>query len=349
MNIDAIQAQVRLQNYIKATKTIAMTVAAYFISYVPAIAYAVMGQKESNQADSWFGFVAWAATFFSSVVNPIIYYVRTSRFRSAFKQFLKDPFGSSDFKDKQTGSGKGVRKGNLGTDASQKNGTKRARKSQEKYHSSRRNGISVAPIEALQILKETDRSFNGTGKLRKGVDLGLIYTPLFNAVSPGVFYPEIRGREAWALKPTTMMVEEKIPSQGTGVQVNDQETFSHNSLEIEPRRATNLPFKRKAHSVRDTSFVKYQHQIDEKGEISGNSLSEDQPRAREYPARVHGMAVLKTTVERTEVKPADKNEEASSNGGDENESGEQQRLSARKKLDPQVKNDRGKVVRLPSQ
>ena len=328
-----------------------MTVAAYFISYVPAIAYAVMGQKDSSQADSWFAFVAWAATFFSSVVNPIIYYVRTSRFRSAFKQFLKDPFGSSDFKEKQTG--KGVRKGNLGTDASKKNGKKIASKSQEMYHGSRRNGISVVPVEALQInlygvLKETERGLDGTGNLRKGEDLGLISTPSSNTVSTSVFYPEIRGREVWALEQKTMMVKEKTPSEGTGVQVNDQETFSHNthcSLESELRGATNFPFKRKADSARDNGFVKNQHQTDKKGGISGNSLPEDQPETREYPAHAQGMTMLKRPpFERTEVEPADKSEVGMKMSQEDNSVYLRERNSTLGK-----KKNMGKAAGLPSQ
>ncbi|KAJ7389669.1 hypothetical protein OS493_029553 [Desmophyllum pertusum] len=45
--------------------------------------------------------------YISSAINPIIYYLRTNRLRSAFKQFLKDPFGSSDFKEKPNNSGNG--------------------------------------------------------------------------------------------------------------------------------------------------------------------------------------------------------------------------------------------------
>ena len=99
MNLSALQAKARLQHDIKVTKTIAITVAAYFLSYVPAILYAVLGNQAENLADSWFGFIAWYAIFFSSAVNPFIYYFRTSRFRSAFKPLFKDPFGSSDFKE----------------------------------------------------------------------------------------------------------------------------------------------------------------------------------------------------------------------------------------------------------
>lgn len=122
MNSRALKEQARLRTYIKATKTIAITVAAYFMSYVPAIVYAVVGQREKSQVDSWFAFVAWNATFFSSVVNPIIYYLRTRRLRSAFNQFLKDPLGSADFKKRRAGSGKETGKRNPGWAAAEKNG-----------------------------------------------------------------------------------------------------------------------------------------------------------------------------------------------------------------------------------
>jgi len=58
---------------------------------------------EENQTEIRFGFIAWYSLYISSAVNPVIYYLRTSRFRSAFKQFLKDSFGSSDFKQKPCG------------------------------------------------------------------------------------------------------------------------------------------------------------------------------------------------------------------------------------------------------
>ena len=90
-----------------------MTIAAFFFSYVPAILYAVVGNKEKSQADSWFAFFAWYAVSFSSAVNPIIYYLRTNRFRSAFNEFIKDPFGSSDFKEKPGRRVKGTKKRNL--------------------------------------------------------------------------------------------------------------------------------------------------------------------------------------------------------------------------------------------
>ncbi|KAL9985918.1 hypothetical protein ACROYT_G008372 [Oculina patagonica] len=114
MNLPPLQAEARLKCDIKAITTIAITIATYFLCYVPSIVVAVVGLKHENQAEHWFGFTAWYCLYISSTVNPIIYYLRTNRFRSAFKQFFRDPLGSSDFKEKPSGRGTGVkRKANI--------------------------------------------------------------------------------------------------------------------------------------------------------------------------------------------------------------------------------------------
>ena len=100
LNLPPLQAEARLQCDIRATKTIVITVAVYFLCYVPSIAYAAVGSRELKQVNSWFAFTASSSLYISSALNPIIYYLRTKRFRLAFKQFLKDPFGSSDFDGK---------------------------------------------------------------------------------------------------------------------------------------------------------------------------------------------------------------------------------------------------------
>ena len=100
MNLPPLQAEARLKCDIKAITTIAITIATYFLCYVPSIVYAVVGLQNKNQAEHWFGFSAWYCLYISSAVNPLIYYLRNNRFRSAFKQFLKDPLGSSDFEEK---------------------------------------------------------------------------------------------------------------------------------------------------------------------------------------------------------------------------------------------------------
>lgn len=105
MNLHSLQEKARLRDDIKAIKTIGITIAAFFLCYVPAIVYAVVGLQKENLADSWFAFIAWYSLHISSAVNPTIYYLRASRCRYAFKQFLKDPFGSSDLKQNPKGRG----------------------------------------------------------------------------------------------------------------------------------------------------------------------------------------------------------------------------------------------------
>ena len=103
LNLTTIQEKARLKDDIKAIKTVGITMAAYFLCYAPAIVYAVAGLQKENLADSWFAFIAWYSLYISSALNPIIYYLRARRCRSVFKQFLKDPFGSSDFKENPNG------------------------------------------------------------------------------------------------------------------------------------------------------------------------------------------------------------------------------------------------------
>ena len=107
MNLPCLQEKARLKDDIKAIKTVSITIAVYFLCYVPAILYAVLGLQKENLADSWFAFIAWYSLYISSALNPIIYYLRARRCRSAFKQFLKDPFGSSDFIENPSVRGNG--------------------------------------------------------------------------------------------------------------------------------------------------------------------------------------------------------------------------------------------------
>ncbi|KAJ7358739.1 hypothetical protein OS493_021515 [Desmophyllum pertusum] len=121
MNLPPLQAEARLKTDIKASKTISITIAAYFACYVPSVVYAIVAVQKKTLAESWFGFFAYYSLYLSSAVNPIIYYVRSSRFRSAFRQFLKDPLGSSDIKAKLRGQNNGeVRK--IDVMASKRNG-----------------------------------------------------------------------------------------------------------------------------------------------------------------------------------------------------------------------------------
>lgn len=150
MDLSALRAQARLRNDINASKTIAITIAAYFMSYVPAVTYAIqLGQQDFSQTDSWFAFIAWYATFFSSAVNPFIFYYRTSRVRAAIKQFFKDPFGKSDFKEephkpRKSGNRTAVKEGSGGENRGSNETLLR------KYHGKRRNGFAITSIPALK-------------------------------------------------------------------------------------------------------------------------------------------------------------------------------------------------------
>ena len=150
MDLSALGAQARLRNDINASKTIAITIAAYFMSYVPAVTYAILGQQDVSQTDSWFAFIAWYATFFSSAVNPFIFYYRTSRFRAAIKQFFKDPFGKSDFKEEPTKPRKRGNRIAVKEDSGGKNRGSNETLLRRKYHGKRRNGFAITSIPALK-------------------------------------------------------------------------------------------------------------------------------------------------------------------------------------------------------
>ena len=101
MNLCATQAVARLKQDLKAIKTIFITIAAYLFCHIPVVVFATIGLQEVNQAQMWFAFIAWYCAYFSSAVNPIIYYTRLPRVRCAVKQFLKDPFGTSEYNEEQ--------------------------------------------------------------------------------------------------------------------------------------------------------------------------------------------------------------------------------------------------------
>ena len=171
MNLPGILSQTRLQNDIKATKTVVMTIAAFFLCYVPVIVYAVVGQHDGrSQADSWFSFLSWFALLFSTVVNPIIYYLRSSRFRAAFKQFIKDPFGSNDFKENLRASGKGRENETTKTDVEE------GSQMRQNYHRERRNQMTNSSVEVLQT--NVFENEVGNSKRERGEDLGTISTNL---------------------------------------------------------------------------------------------------------------------------------------------------------------------------
>ena len=138
LNLPQIQAEARLKDDIKTTRTIAITIAAYFLCHVPTILYALVGLERGTLANIWFAFISWYTLYISSAVNPIIYYLRRRRCRSAFRQFLKDPFGSSGFKEKPHDR-----------DSDRIESGVHGNQTRQKYPGKRRNALVILSIEDL--------------------------------------------------------------------------------------------------------------------------------------------------------------------------------------------------------
>ena len=81
---------------IRATKTVVMAIATFCVCYIPVIAFSISGREDKN---GWFSFAAGYSTFIASASNPIIYVLRNRRNRSAVRQLLEDPCGTSAFKE----------------------------------------------------------------------------------------------------------------------------------------------------------------------------------------------------------------------------------------------------------
>ena len=100
LNLPPLAAEARLKNDIKATKTVAMAIAVYYICYIPIIVFSIWRRNEEKRfSNLWYGFMLIFATFLPSALNPIIYVLRSRRHRSAFRQFLKDPCGTSAYRE----------------------------------------------------------------------------------------------------------------------------------------------------------------------------------------------------------------------------------------------------------
>ena len=152
MNLSSSQAEVRLREDVKATKTIAITIAAYFFCFIPAIVFAAVVYEEDDN-DVWFSFIARYSIDFSSTVNPIIYYTRTRRCRSAFKQLIKNPFGSSDYKERPNFNNTRVLVGNRdGVEQENSRDVKLdGNPTGETYASKRRNALATLSIESVRV------------------------------------------------------------------------------------------------------------------------------------------------------------------------------------------------------
>ena len=121
------------------------------------------------------GLPSLLGTLFPSRVQLTLSYLRATRYRSAVSQFIKDPFGSSDFKEKPSCRVKAAKKRILkGAGTTRKRGEEELNGSvvQEKYHGERRNGILALSIEALDahlfVFEAGQSIVDGRGNLNKG-------------------------------------------------------------------------------------------------------------------------------------------------------------------------------------
>ena len=85
MNLTDLHAKARIRNDLNSTKSIGMTMVAFFLCYLPVLFYALMARLDGSKAKFWFSCASWLVHCFSTIVNPVIYYTRTNRFRFALK------------------------------------------------------------------------------------------------------------------------------------------------------------------------------------------------------------------------------------------------------------------------
>ena len=85
----------------KAAKTIAIIIFSFFFCFTPTVVFATnVFERESKLVCEWVPFFARNSFGVSSVVIPFICYIRSSRCRSAVKHFLKQLFGTNNYKEK---------------------------------------------------------------------------------------------------------------------------------------------------------------------------------------------------------------------------------------------------------
>ena len=72
---------------LQTTRNITIIVVAYFVCFAPAIAHGICVRRDIDVP--WLEFFAFFFTYFTSACNPIVYSLRTCRFRQVIKDLLK--------------------------------------------------------------------------------------------------------------------------------------------------------------------------------------------------------------------------------------------------------------------
>ena len=152
MNLPSSQAEARLREDVKATKTIAITIAAYFFCFIPTTVFTAVVYKKDDD-DDWLSFTASSSIAFSSTVNPIIYFTRTRRYLSAFKQLLKNPFGSNDYKERSNFNNTRVLVGNRDSIGQENSFDLKmdGNSKEEAYAGKRRNSLAILSTESVRV------------------------------------------------------------------------------------------------------------------------------------------------------------------------------------------------------
>lgn len=72
---------------VRTARNIVIIVVTYFICFVPAMVHGVCVRREINLP--WLEYFAFFFTYFTSACNPVVYSLRTCRFRQVIKKLLK--------------------------------------------------------------------------------------------------------------------------------------------------------------------------------------------------------------------------------------------------------------------
>lgn len=81
----------RIKTDVQTAKTLGITILAYFwMGCFPVLLHSI-----ARLHGSWVHFLAFFFIFMNSMTNPVIYSLRTRRFRSSLSHMLRDPCGSS--------------------------------------------------------------------------------------------------------------------------------------------------------------------------------------------------------------------------------------------------------------
>ena len=147
MNLTDLQAKARMRKDLDSTKTIAMTMAAFFLCYLPVLFYALVARLDGSKANLWFAYTSWLVHCFSTIVNPLIYYTRAKRFHFALKHFLKDPFGKGDSVQNAI-----LKNPKRGMQLNLANATIHG------YHNGRKKNQLLWPVEQIGVMKSMGRN-----------------------------------------------------------------------------------------------------------------------------------------------------------------------------------------------